>query len=344
MRPMQWVRRRMRVPLSTYAVRIRGGWCAALLCGAALQAGVADAVAQPAPDSAWPARPVKLIVTFPPGGAGDFAGRTLGKGLSGLWNQAVVVDNQPGAAGSIGAEALVRAAPDGYVLLLGTATETSVLPFIRDKLAYDPLTDMTPIAMTVRMPHMLVVAANSPYKSVKALMAAAAARPGALDYASAGKGGSHHLLMEFTMKATNTRFNEIPYKGGAQALVAVSAGEVQAAWVAVATALPLVRGGKLQGLAVSTAERVPQAADIPSFAEQGFPGFDHSFWMGLLGPARMPPALVRKIEGDLQKVVASEPYRESMDRMGTIGLFEPQEKFARTIRDNYQRNKATLKP
>ena len=297
-----------------------------------------------AQEANWPSRPVKLIVTFPPGGAGDFAGRTLGKGLGALWNQAVVVDNQPGAAGSIGAEALVRAAPDGQVLLLGTATETSVLPFIRDKLGYDPLTDMTPIAMTVRMPHMLVVAAQSPHKNVKALLAAATAKPGALDYASAGKGGSHHLLMEYMMKATGSKFNEIPYKGGAQALLAVSAGEVQAAWVAESTALPLVRSGKLQGLAVSTAERVPQAPEIPSFAEQGYPGFDHSFWMGLFGPARLPAPLVKKIEADLAKVVASESYRDSMDKMGTIALFESQERFARTVRDNYFRNKATLRP
>jgi len=323
---------------------------AALRCGlraiAAVMAlaTVAPAALAQAQTDVWPNRPVKLIVTFPPGGAGDFAGRTLGKGLGAAWNQAVVIDNQPGAAGSIGAEALVRAAPDGLVLLLGTATETSVLPFIRDKLSYDPLTDMTPIAMTVRMPHMLVVAAGSPNKNVKALIAAAIAKPGALDYASAGKGGSHHLLMEYMMKATGSKFNEIPYKGGAQALLAVSAGEVQAAWVAVSTALPLVRAGKLQGLAVSTAERVPQAPEIPSFAEQGYAGFDHSFWMGLFGPAKMPPALVKKIEVDLQKVVASEPYRESMDKMGTMAMFEPQDKFSKTVRDNYFRNKATLKP
>ncbi len=307
----------------------------------ALSALVSPATAQ---TEAFPSRTVKLIVTFPPGGAGDFAGRTLARGLQALWNQPVVVDNQAGAAGSIGAENMVKSAPDGLTLLLGTATETTVLPFLRDKLPYEPLTDMTPIAMTVRMPHMLVVSAQSPHKSTKALIAAAQARPGDLDYASAGKGGSHHLLMEYMMKATQTRFNEIPYKGGAQALMAVSAGEVQAAWVAVSTALPLMRSGRLLGLAVSTQDRVPQAPDVPSLAEQGYPGFDHSFWMGLLGPSKMPPTVVRKIEADVQKVVASDMYREAMDKSGTMAVFEPQDKFTRTLRDNYARNKTTLKP
>jgi len=316
------------------------------LVGSTLLAANLFAMALPtwAQSEAFPSRTVKIIVTFPPGGAGDFAGRTLARGLQGLWNQTVIVENQAGASGSIGAENLVRSTPDGLTLLLGTATETTVLPFIRDKLPYEPLTDMTPIAMTVRMPHMLVVSAQSPYKSAKALIAAAQARPGEIDYASAGKGGSHHLLMEYMMKATQTRFNEIPYKGGAQALLAVAAGEVQAAWVAVSTALPLMRSGRLLGLAVSTQDRVPQAQDVPSLAEQGYPGFDHSFWMGVIGPARMPPAVVRKIETDIQKVVASEMYREAMDKSGTMALFESQEKFARTLRDTYARNKATLRP
>ena len=314
--------------------------CLLWVLATGLSAG--PAVAQS--EQGFPNKPVKLIVTFPPGGAGDLAGRAIAKGLQSLWGQPVIVDNQAGAAGSIGTEAVVRAAPDGTTLLLGTAGPTTVLPFLRDKLSYDPLTDLTPISMTVSIPNVLVVGAQSPYKSFKDLIAAARAKPGALDYASSGKGESHHMMMEYMMKATGTKLNEIPYKGGAPALLAVTSGEVQAAWLAVSTALPFIRSGQLLGLAVSTQERVSQVSEIPSVAEQGFPGFDFSFWMGVMGPAKMPVALTKKIEADVQTVVNSPAYREAIGKMGSLPKYESFEQFSKTVRESYARNKATLTP
>ena len=176
------------------------------------------------------------------------------------------------------------------------------------------------------------------------MIAAAKAKPGALDYASSGKGESHHMMMEYMMKATGTRFNEIPYKGGAPALLAVTSGEVQAAWLAVSTALPFIRSGQLLGLAVSTQERVSQVPEIPSVAEQGFPGFDFSFWMGVMGPAKMPAALTKKIETDVLTVVNSPAYREVIGKMGSLPKYESFEQFSRTVRETYARNKATLTP
>ena len=290
----------------------------------------------------YPNRPVKLMVTFPPGGAGDMTGRAVARGLQAIWNQAVVVENVPGGAGSIAAEMVVRAAPDGNVLFLSSAGPTAVLPFIRDKLTYDPLVDLTPIAMTVSIPNILVVSSKSNFKTFKDFVATAKSTSGGLNYASSGRGESHHMMMEYLMKATGIKLNEIPYKGGAPAVLAVSAGEVHAAWLAVSTALPLIRSGQLIGLAVSTQERVSQIPEIPSVSEQGFPGFDFSFWMGVMGPAKMPAALVKKIESDLRTVILSESYKEAIGKMGSVARFEGQEQFSKTLKDTYNRNKEAL--
>jgi tripartite-type tricarboxylate transporter receptor subunit TctC len=314
-------------------------YCCRLLC---LVAGLAAGAAQAQTEQSFPSKTVRIVVGFPPGGAADTVGRTLAKGLQGVWGQAVVVENLPGAAGSLAAERVVRAAPDGTTLYFTAEGPLAVLPFLRDKLPYDPLTDLTPLAMTTVIPNILVVGANSRHKTFKELVAAAKAAPGALNYASSGKGESHMMAMEFMMAATGTRFNEIPYKGGAPALLAVTTGEVQAAWVAVSTALPFLKSGQLIALAVSTRERVPQVPDIPSVAELGYPGSDFSFWMGLLGPANMPPAIVKKLETDIQTVVNSSAYRDAVRQMGSLPRFESKEQFSKTIRDTYVRNQTTL--
>ncbi len=214
----------------------------------------APAAAQSA--AGFPNKLVRLIVAFPPGGNGELVGRTLAKGLQGIWGQTVIVETRPGADGIIAAEIVVRAPPDGTTLLLTAAGPINIAPFLHEKMSYNPLVDLTPIAMMGANPLILVVNGQSPHKTFKELMAAAKARPGALDYASGGRGGAHHMMMESMMKATGTKFNEIPYKGGGPAMLAVLAGEVQAAWVAVSTALPHIKSGKLLGLALSTQERV----------------------------------------------------------------------------------------
>jgi len=315
-------------------------WMMPLVLGVGLIAGNAQAQSE----LNFPTKPVRLIVTFPPGGAGDLTGRAIARGLQSVWNQTVIVENMPGAAGSIGAEAVVRAQPDGHTLFLGTAGPTVVLPFLRDKLSYDPLTDLTPLANTVSIPNILVVGAKTNFKTFAEFLAAARTRPGGLDYASSGRGESHHMMMEAMMRTTGVKLNEIPYKGGAPAVLAVSSGEVHASWLAVSTALPLMRSGLLVGLAVSTKDRVPQVPDIPTVAEQGYPTFNVTNWMGVMGPGKMSPALIKKIEGDLQKVVNSEAYGEAMGKMGSLAKFESHEQFSRLIKESFARNKVTLAP
>jgi len=297
-------------------------------------------------ESGFPSKTVRLVVPFPAGGAGDQAGRELAKGLQSLWGQSVVVDNLVGAAGTIGADAVVRSTPDGHTLGFLAAGLPTVLPFMREKMPFDPLVDLLPIAMTINIPNVLVVPAQSPYKSFKELIATAKAKPGAIDYASSGRGESHHMLMEYMMASTGTKFNEIPYKGGAPALLAVAAGEVQVAWIAVATAGPFLKSGRLMALAVNTPSRVSQFPEVPSVDEVGYPELSQQqfTWMGVMGPAKIPTAVARKISLDIQKVVNSAGYRETMDRIGAIPRYEPMEQFSAIIRNLHARNKATLAP
>lgn len=292
----------------------------------------------------FPSRPVKLVVPYPPGGAGDLIARSLGAGLQNIWGKSVVVENQAGASGVIAVETTLRAPADGTTLALLGSSATSVLPFMIEKLSFDPLKDLAPIAITGAIPNILVVSGKSPYNNFTELIAAAKARPGTLDYASSGKGQSHHIMMEYMMRATGTKLNEIPYKGGAPAQMAVMGGEVQAAWVAVSTALPLMRGGQLRGLAMSTEERFNSVPEVPTVAEQGYPGFNYTFWMGLMASAKTPPALVKKMEVDIKTVFEGEAYRDSIRKTGNLLRFESSEQFGKTIRDEYARNKVILAP
>ncbi len=311
-----------------------------LLLAACFSAGPAAAQSE----AGFPNKTVRLIVAFAPGGAFDSVARTLTKGLQDIWGQPAIVENRSGADGAIAAEITIRAPPDGTTLFLGSAGPITVLPFLREKMSYDPLVDLTPIAMVGVNTNILVVGGQSPHKTFKDLIAAAKARPGALNYASTGKGGAVQMMMESIMKLTGTKFYDIPYKGGAPAVLAVLAGEVQTSWIGVSTALPHIKSGRLLGLAVDTNERMSQVPDIPTVAEQGFPGFDYAVWIGVFGPAKMPAALIKKIEADIQTVVSSPSYREQMGKLGVMPRYESAEQFSKTIREEYARNKATLSP
>ncbi|GAA4336687.1 tripartite tricarboxylate transporter substrate binding protein [Pigmentiphaga soli] len=316
---------------------------AAVLCMAAT-AFASGAARAAGPAGTYPDHPVRLIVTYSPGGAFDFIGRLLAKGLQDLWGQAVVVENRPGASGAIGADLVARAKPDGLTLLIGSAGPVVVVPFLRDSLPYDPLKDLQPVAMTAIIPNVLVVGAKSRYHTFKELLDDARARPGQIDYASSGRGDSHQMSMEHMMRATGVRLNEIPYKGGAPAVVAVSSGEVSAAWLAVSTALPLIQTGQVRPLAVSTNVRVPDLPGVPTVAESGYPGFEVIYWIGVMGPANMPPAVLRKLQADLRKVYDTREYRDNIEKTGNMMRFGDAEEYGRVIRADYARNKQLLAP
>lgn len=302
---------------------------------AALTCATTTAFAQ----GSYPNRPVKLIVAFTPGGTVDATGRDLAKGLSALWGQPVVVENKPGAGGVIAADATAKAAPDGYTLFLATSGIATVVPFMQDKLPYDTLTDLKPIALIGSFPLILVTTPSFKVKTLAEFVAVAKAKPGMIDYASNGVGVSPHMAMERFQRTTGTKLKHIPYKGSAPAMQDVLGGRVPVMWAAVGTVLSQVQSGQLVPVAVGSLERSPLLPQVPTVSESGFPGFDAAEWFGVMGPANMPEALVQKIQDDLQKVTQSAAYREQQAARGSEVRASTSSEFVKRIHAEYNRNK-----
>jgi tripartite-type tricarboxylate transporter receptor subunit TctC len=250
----------------------------------------------------YPARTVRLVVPFVPGGGVDFVGRMLAQKLSEMWGHQVIVDNRPGGGTNIGSELVARAAPDGYTLLIGGVPNT-VNTWLYRKLPYDVVKDFTPVILIDTAPNVLAVHPSLPVKSVKELIALAKARPGQLTFASAGIGSSNHLSGEMFRVMARIDIVHVPYKGGGAAVVDLLAGQVTMYFGTTPSTLPQVRAGRLRGLAVSTAKRSPAAPDLPTMAESGLPGFEQSAWHGLLAPAGTPHAVVAKLNADVLRVL-----------------------------------------
>lgn len=295
------------------------------------------AQAQPAP---FLSSPVKIVVGFPPGGPTDLMTRELARGLQEIWGQAVIPENKPGAASLLAAESVVRANADGHVLLLATDTPIVVLPFLRDKLSFDPLADLKPIAMVGAIPLILVASPAANVKSYAEFVAAAKTRPGKLDYASNGVGAGLHIAMERLQRLAGINLNHIPYKGSGDALPALLGGQISLMWDTVPTSLPLIKAGKLLPLAMGGTERSPSLPDVPTIAQLGHPGFDVSLWMGIMGPAALPPVIVAKIEADLKTLLASPAIAERLIARGFELRYAGSADFAKRIQDDYARNKA----
>ncbi len=291
-----------------------------------------------AAQTAWPARPITLIVPYPPGGGIDITSRDIAKGLSALWGQPVVVENKPGAGETIAANATVKAAPDGYTLLIASDAIT-VAPFMQSKLPYDTLADLQPITLIGSLPMMLVTTPSFKVKTLAEFVAAAKAKPGMIDYASNGVGGAHHITMERFQRIAGVKLNHIPYKGGAPALLDVIGGRVPVMWVAVATALSQVRSGTLVPVAVGSLERLPLLPQVPTFSESGFPGFEAVAWMGVMGPAKMPGSLVQKIQTDLQKITQNADYHNRQTANGNEVRASTSDEFVKRFLADYNRNK-----
>jgi tripartite-type tricarboxylate transporter receptor subunit TctC len=292
---------------------------------------------------AFPERPVRLLVTVPPGGAVDLIARVLGKGLSDMWGQPVVIDNKPGAAGLVAGELLAKAPADGHTLAMMGDGVVVMRPFMQDKMPYDTLTDLVPVAIVARIPYVLIASPALKVRNVQELVSVARTRAGGIDYASSGTGGTHHVGMELFQRAAGISLNHVPYKGGAQALQDVVAGRVPVMWSAVSTAVPFVKEGKLVALAVGDLERSSLMPDVPTVAEAGIPKFDFSTWMGVMAPRGIPPALLERLNGDLLKVARSAAYRESLVSRGSEPATSTQREFAERVRTEYERNRVLFK-
>lgn len=307
------------------------------LLGTAL---VAASAASPAVADTFPNHAVRILVAFPPGGATDTIAREVAHELQKIWDESVVVDNRPGAAGMIATSEAARAKPDGYTLLLATDGAMVAIPFLVKNVPYDPLTDLTPIALVGGIPLVLVANEALGADTLEEFVAAAKANPNGIDYASSGIGASHHLSMERLQQETGIKLHHIAYKGGAPALQAVLAGEVPVSWVAVSTALPHLKAGKIKALAIGSLERSPLLPDVPTVDELGHPGFEAGNWVGIIGPKGLPQELVQKIQLALQKVVQSPTFRERMLSQGSEVRTATSAEFASRIKQDYDRNKA----
>jgi tripartite-type tricarboxylate transporter receptor subunit TctC len=273
------------------------------------------AIAGPALAQTYPTQPIKLIAPFPPGGSVDIMARLIAEPLGRGLGQRIVIENRSGASGNIGMEAAARAAPDGYTLVLNTiplVTNKSLF----EKLTWDPIRDFAPIGMVATAPHVLVVPAKVPARSVDDLVRLARERPGKLNYASAGIGTTFHFCAEMFKDATGTFILHVPYRGGGPALLDTLAGQVDMSFPTLSAALPHVKAGTLRALGVTSTTRSPHLPDVPTLREAGVKDFQFTQWLALLAPARTPPQIVARVNGALNSALNSAELKEKFQAQG----------------------------
>jgi tripartite-type tricarboxylate transporter receptor subunit TctC len=291
----------------------------------------------------YPSKPVRWIVTYPPGGPTDVVARAVGVKLTAAWDQQVVIDNRAGAGGVIGTELAAKSVPDGYTLLLGTSAGLSINPALSSKLPYDAVKDFAPISLLVINPQILVVNTAVPVSSVKDLVALAKSRPGQLNYASVGQGTPNHLGMELLKSLTGIDMVHIPYKGTGPAITDLLGGQVQVMFNSMPSVLPHVRTGKLKGLAVGSAQRSPAAPDIPTVAEAGVPGFEYVTWYGMFAPAQTPKGIITKLNAQVAKILAEPEMAQRLASQGAEPRSSTPEALAKFMRDETERWKKVIR-
>lgn len=296
------------------------------LCACLWMPGAHTASAQ-----SYPAKPVRFIIPFPPGGPTDILGRVVATRLAESWAVPVVADNRPGAGGNIGTEQCARSPADGYTLCMLSIAQT-ISPSIYQKLAFDPVRDLAHVTLLATLPSLLVVHPSLPVRSVKELTALARARPGALSYASGGAGTSTQLLMEWLKLEAGISIVHVPYKGSGPALVDQVSGQVEVAFTTIIAVLPHVQSGRLRAIAVSTRERFPTLPAVPTVAESGIRGFDGGSWQGIVMPAGAPREAINRANHDLTILLRSPETRERIHAMGGLALGNTPEEFSAFVR------------
>jgi tripartite-type tricarboxylate transporter receptor subunit TctC len=299
----------------------------ASLCAAALlQAGAAAA-------QAWPAKPIRMMVPFPPGGSTDIVARIVAQKLGERLGQSIVIENRGGAGGTIGTALIAKSAPDGYNLAIASTSTHVVAPGVYAKLEYDPIKDFAPVGLMAISPYLLVVNPSVPAKSVQELVALAKTQPGKLNYASAGVGSTTQLAMEMLKAASGTYMLHIPYSGNGPAGTAVVAGQVEILFGSLPALLTFAKSGRVRALAVGTPKRSPSLPDVPTVAESGYPGFDASLWLAIVAPAGTPQPIIERLNKELNALVAAADTREAFDKAGTEPMTGTPADLAAMIRD-----------
>lgn len=277
----------------------------------------------------WPNKPVKLIVPFAPGGMADVVSRIMGQQLSDTWGQQVVVENRVGAGGTIGTSAAVKATPDGYTLMAIFDTSTAA-PYLY-KINYDLLQDLIPISMVARSPMLLVTNANFPAKTLPSLLQYAKDKPSAINFVTVGPGSPARLMLELLKNSTGINVTVVPYKGGGPAMVDLISGQVDAMFAALPTVAPHIKAGRLRVLAVTSGKRSNLAPGVPAMSET-IPGFDTEAWVGIMGPAKIPPEVVAQINIDVAKILNSAEIKNKFFENGLEPSYANPEDFERWIR------------
>jgi len=266
---------------------------------------------------AYPSKPVRMIVGFPPGGGTDVVARVISQKLTEWWGQAVTVENRAGATGTIGADVVAKSAPDGYTLIMGHVNSHAIAPNLFAKLPYDALKDFAAVAYVGYVPNVLAVHPSVGVKSVKELVTLLKSKPGQLNYASSGNGSTQHLAGEMFKQLTGTSIVHVPYKGSGDAIKDLLAGVVAMNFDTMPPVLPHVQAGKLRGLAISTPKRLPQLPDVPTFLEEGITGFDVANWYGVMAPAGTPRETVQKLNAAINKAMQVPEVRQRLESVGT---------------------------
>lgn len=281
----------------------------------------------------YPSKPVRMVVGFPPGGGTDVVARILQPKLSELLGQSVVIDNRPGATGTVAAGQVARSPADGYTIMMGHVAVNAIAPSLFSKLPYDVNKDFAPVTLAAAVPHIIVVHPALPVKSVKQLIALARAHPGELSFPSAGNGSTPHLAGEMFKSMTGTKLLHVPYKGTGQSIPDLLAGRHQVAFDTMPAATPYVRSGRMRPLAVSSAKRVADFASLPTVEEAGVPGYVLTTWYGVFAPAGTPPAIVNRLHAELAKAIQAPGTRERLVENGFDGtVTNTPEEFAAMVR------------
>ena len=280
---------------------------------------------------AFPAKPVRIIVPFPPGGGSDIVGRIVAQKLGEQLKQQVLIDNRPGAGGSIGAEAGVRAIPDGYTLLLASASEIAMNPHIYSRLAYDPVRELVPVAQLGSSPQVIVAHPALPAKTLKELIALARLRPGQINMASSGSGTTNHLAGELFQSTTGVKFTHVPYKGAGPALTDLISGQVQLLFNVLPPVSGFIESGKLRALAVAGPRRLPALPEVPTAIEAGVPGYVATQWWGIFVPAATPKNIVTRLYGELAEALRAADLASSFERQGIAPGMLTQAQFAEFV-------------
>jgi tripartite-type tricarboxylate transporter receptor subunit TctC len=286
---------------------------------------------------AWPSKPIRIVVPFPPGGGTDTIARETAQRVATANGWTIVIDNKPGAGGNLGVDAVAKAPADGYTLVLGQTSNLAINPTLYPKMAYDSQKDLAPIVLVANAPLVMVTGTGTPYKTLADAVNAAKAKPGALNFASPGNGTVAHLTSELFQKAAGIKTQHVPYKGAAQALTDVISGNVELYMSSVPTLIGQIKNGKLRPLAVTSAKRVDDLPNVPTINESGYKGFDAVTWFGLLAPAGTPKDVITKLNTEFNKALQNPELRKKLGDEGADPAGGTPEQFAALIKDEIPR-------